>query len=91
MTRPRSSPTCALRWSASAVADLEAILDWLDTAGMGKSLEFEHEVLAALEPLRRYPRMGRVPRDFDWRIAGFEALREVLVWDYRVGYVIEAE
>ncbi len=71
------------------MADLESILDWLDLASTERSYEFETELLAALEPLRHFPGMGRVPRDFDWSSAGFDNLREVLVWDCRVGYVSE--
>ncbi len=90
MKKPKSPTLRTLQWSASAVADLEAILDWFDTVSVDRSLEFEQELLAAVEPLRNYPRMGRVPTDYDWRGTGLDDLREVLVWDFRVGYVVEA-
>lgn len=72
------------------MADLEAILDWLEQVSADTSIEFESELLGALEPLRGFPEMGRVPRDYDWRGAGLENLREVLVWEYRVGTVAES-
>ena len=88
MTQRRAPRPRALRWSAAAVADLETFLDSLDAMSSERSLTFESELRAGLAPLRQFPEMGRVPRDYDWRSAGFENLREVLVWDYRVGYLV---
>jgi plasmid stabilization system protein ParE len=90
MSGPRAAGLLAIRWSAGAVEDLEAILDWLDSTAGGESALFERDLLATVEPLGRYPLMGRVPRDLDWQRAGFHDLRELLVGEHRVGYVVEA-
>lgn len=79
----------SLRWNANALSDLETILGNLDAAAHEVADRFEQELLAAVEPLCHFPDMGRVPRDFDWRSRGCDALRELIVSDYRVGYTLE--
>src|SRR5687767_13120091 len=86
----RKKPTRhSLRWNDNALADFESILDQLDAGDEPVSLRFESELLAAIEPLGHFAGMGRVPMDFDWKKAGYSTLRELIVWDYRVGYAFE--
>jgi len=72
-----------ITWSRPAVANLEAIHDYISRDAPGRADRFVQRLIAATEPLARFPKMGRVVPEGDGR------QREVAFDPYRIIYRIE--
>lgn len=72
-------------WSAPAVADLEAIYDYIARDSPHYASRFVQRLISATEPLESFPNFGRVVPEGDGRH------REMLVRDYRILYRVEGE
>lgn len=72
-----------ITWSRPAVANLEAIHDYISRDASGRADRFVEKLIAAPEPLADFPRMGRVVPEGDGR------QREITFDPYRIIYRIE--
>jgi len=72
-----------ITWSRPAVANLEAIHDYIRRDAPGRADRFVQRLIAAAEPLADFPKMGRVVPEGDGR------QREVAFDPYRIIYRIE--
>ena len=72
-------------WSAAAIDHLESIQAYIALDAPGRAGRFVRKLVAAVEPLSDFPRIGRVVSEGDGRH------REVLVDPYRIIYRIEGE
>jgi plasmid stabilization system protein ParE len=75
-----------IRWSNQALADLEAIGDFIvrDTPSMAQV--FVERVFAAVTRLEAFPRSGRVVPEI-----GQEDLHEIIFGSYRIVYVVSED
>jgi toxin ParE1/3/4 len=71
-------------WSQPAIADLEAIHDFIERDAPGRAARFVERLITSTEPLLEFPRMGRVVPEGDGR------QREITVGPYRIIYRVEA-
>ena len=73
-------------WSPQALADLEAVGDYLAREAPAYAQAFVDGAFAAVEMLRSFPNVGRaVPEIQD------DALREIMYRGYRVFHVVSGE
>ena len=70
-------------WSEPALANLEAIHEYIALDAPGRADRFLQRLVEAVEPLRQHPHMGRVVPEGDGR------QREVIVAPYRIIYRVE--
>lgn len=75
-----------IRWSPSAVGDLEAINQHIERDSTDHAALVVRRLLAAVERLSSFPRSGRVVPEYR-----LDALREVVWRDYRIVYWIRAD
>jgi plasmid stabilization system protein ParE len=68
-------------WAPAALADLEAIAQFIARDSQQYADAFVQRVVAIVEDLPRFPRAGRIVPEY-----GQETLREVLVGNYRIVY-----
>lgn len=74
-------------WSRRALADLEAIADYIATDSPTFAGIVVKKIVAQARPLAQFPRSGRKVPEFD-----DENVRELIVYSYRVIYrVLENE
>ena len=74
-----------ITWSEPAVANLVAIHDYISRDAPGRADRFVQRLIAATEPLRDFPRTGRVVPEGDG------AQREILFDPYRIIYRVESD
>lgn len=74
-----------ISWSEPAVDNLAAIYAYIARDAPGHAAHFVQRLIAAAEPLRDLPRMGRVVPEGDGR------QREILFDPYRIIYRVEAD
>lgn len=88
MTRRRSEGPVARRidWTARALADLEAIADYIERDDVDAAQRWVLRLMEAAEKVATLPASGRRVPEF-----GREDLREVLVGAYRIIYWIHDE
>ena len=72
-----------VRWSQSALDDLDAIGDYFERTSPGYARSIVARLYAAPEVLADHPRLGRVVPEY-----GVEHIREVVREGYRVAYVL---
>ena len=75
-----------VRWSNQALADLEAIGDFIARDAPSVAQVFVERVLAAVTRLEAFPRSGRVVPEI-----GQEDIREIIFGSYRIVYVISED
>lgn len=71
-------------WSAEALADLEALADYISKDSAFYAAAFIQEVLDAARTINRFPKRGRIAPELD-----NPNVRELLVREYRIIYGIE--
>jgi toxin ParE1/3/4 len=74
-----------VRWSEPAVADLVAIHDYIGRDSPHFAQRFVERLIAAVEPLKSFPQLGRLVPEGDGRH------REILVASYRIIYRAEGQ
>ena len=74
-----------ITWSEPAIADLEAIHDYIARDSPHYATHFVQRLIAGADPLADFPRLGRVVPEGDGRH------REVGLAPYRILYRAEAE
>jgi plasmid stabilization system protein ParE len=74
-----------ITWSEPAIANLEAIHDYISRDAPGRADSFVQRLIAAAEPLQDHPRMGRVVPEGDGR------QREILFDPYRIIYRVQSD
>ena len=70
-------------WSPEAPDDVEAIAEYIERDSPIYARAVVHKILATTRKLQRFPRAGRSVSEF-----GDNAIREVLVYSYRVVYCV---
>ena len=73
-------------WSESAIADLDAIAEYIARDSEYYAAAFVEKVLRAVEKLSTFPRIGRVVPEYNR-----EDVRELLFQSYRIIYKVETE
>jgi toxin ParE1/3/4 len=77
-----------IRWTASAAADLEEIIDWIAVHDSpARSLHVAEQIEAAVEALKTHPRRGARPREL--LDIGVREYRETFFKPYRIVYRVE--
>lgn len=72
-------------WSEPAIANLEAIRDYIARDSPHRAARFLGRLVAAAEPLQEFPELGRVVPEGDGR------QREILFAPYRIIYRVEGD
>ena len=72
-----------VRWSNQALADLEAIGDFIARDAPSVAQVFVDRVFTAVKRLAVFPRLGRVVPEI-----GQEDIREIIFGSYRIVYVV---
>ena len=75
-----------VRWSNQALADLEAIGDFIARDAPSVAQVFVERVFAAVTRLEAFPQSGRVVPEI-----GQEDIREIIFRSYRIVYVVSEE
>jgi toxin ParE1/3/4 len=75
-----------VRWTSQALADLEAIGNFIARDAPSVAQVFVDHVFEAVKRLEVLPRSGRVVPEI-----GQEAIREILFGSYRIVYVVGEE
>ena len=75
-----------VRWSNQALADLEAIGDFIARDAPSVAQVFVERVFAAVKRIETFPRSGRVVAEI-----GQEDIREILFGSCRIVYVVSAD
>ena len=75
-----------VRWSNQALADLEAIGDFIARDAPSVAQVFVERVFTAVTRLEAFPRSGRVVPEI-----GQEDIREIIFGSYRIVYVISED
>ena len=73
-------------WSPRALADLEAIAEYIATDSTAYAKAVVKRITDQTRSLIRFPRLGRKVPEFD-----DESIRELLAYNYRVIYRIDSE
>jgi toxin ParE1/3/4 len=71
----------SVHWTVGARRDLEEIVEYIRRDSPTSATALAERILARARTLRRYPRLGRVVPEYR-----DEAVRELIVGDYRVVY-----
>gem|GEM_PF-3676568 len=79
-----------LKWTPQAIADFDEIVSSLPQFSAKKAPALGAAFLDATEPLRAFPRMGRLAQGYDAEAIAGEEVRDLLVDDYRLGYRFRA-
>lgn len=75
-----------LRWTASAVSDLEDIRDYIAKDSEFYALRLLEKIFQAVERLNFFPESGRVVPEVD-----LKNIREIILLNYRVIYKIDKD
>lgn len=75
-----------VKWTKQARADLKSICDYIARDSRYYSVVFRENVFKKAGNLSRFPEMGRVVPEFNE-----DALRELIIGDYRVMYEVKQE
>jgi toxin ParE1/3/4 len=75
-----------IRWTVGAKEDLREIVQFIGRDSVAYAGATADRIVAAVERLRRHPRLGRVVPEYQDR-----HLRELIVGNYRVVYWVSAE
>ena len=75
-----------VRWSNQALADLEAIGDFIARDAPSVAQVFVERICAAVKRLEVFPRSGRVVPEI-----GQEDIREIIFGSYRIVYVVSED
>ncbi len=86
MKQGQSAPALELVWSEQAVRDLDAIADFIAVDDVVAAVRWVDELVAAAEPVRHAPRLGRKVPEF-----ARDDVREVIHGAYRIVYRIGPE
>ena len=79
-----------LKWTPQAIADFDEIVSSLPQFSAKKAPALGAAFLDATEPLRAFPRLGRLAQGYDAEAIAGEEVRDLLVDDYRLGYRFRA-
>ena len=71
-------------WSESAIEDLENLKNYIAQDSEQYAVIFIKKVIAAVEKLQKYPRIGRIVPE-----TGNENIREIIYQHYRIIYKLE--
>jgi toxin ParE1/3/4 len=71
-------------WSEPAVADLSAIHDYIARDSPHYARRFVARLIAAVDPLERFPEMGRIVPEGDGR-------HQIILRPYRIIYRVEGQ
>jgi addiction module RelE/StbE family toxin len=74
------------RWTLDARKDLQDILDYIGNFSPLYAASLTSRIFEAVQRLSEFPRIGCVVPEF-----GVEELRELIVSDYRIVYLVERE
>ncbi|NES24466.1 MAG: type II toxin-antitoxin system RelE/ParE family toxin [Symploca sp. SIO3E6] len=72
-----------INWTSQALADLEAIGDFIARDASGFAQIFVERVFEAVERLESFPRSGRIVPEI-----GQEEIREIIFGSYRIVYLV---
>jgi plasmid stabilization system protein ParE len=86
MKKAGGSSPLLVKWIPPAIADFDEIVASLAQFSVKNSEALGAAFLDATEPLRAFPRMGRLAQGYDAQAIAGEEVRELLVDDYRLGY-----
>jgi len=75
-----------LRWTSQAIADLEAIGDFIARDAPSVAQVVARQLVEAVERLEVFPRSGRVVPE-----VGRDDVREIIFGSYRIVYVVNEE
>jgi addiction module RelE/StbE family toxin len=75
-----------VRWTAQALADLEAIGDFIARDASSFAQVFVDRVFEAVKRLEAFPRSGRVVPEIDR-----EDIREIIFGSYRIVYLVSKD
>lgn len=75
----------SIRWTLGARADLRGIIEYIGRDSPTYATATGERIIAAVESLRRYPKLGRVVPEYD-----DDTIREIIVGNYRVVYRLRA-
>lgn len=75
-----------LDWTDIAILDLENIKEYISRDSIFYANRFVEKIISAVEPLKKFPRMGRIVPE-----AEDENIRELIVRNYRIMYRIEIQ
>ncbi len=75
-----------VRWTPQAADDLDAITEFIAQGSPAYAVLFVIDVLATVEHLVRFPRVGRVVPEI-----GDAAIRELILGNYRIIYRLQAD
>lgn len=76
----------SVRWTVGARRDLGAIVEYVGQDSLTYAAATAGRIVAAVERLRRHPRLGRLVPEFE-----NPTIRELIVGNYRVVYRLEGE
>lgn len=74
----------AIRWTEHAVADLEAIRDYVARDSAKYAALLVERLIASLDKVRQFPEIGRVVPEYQR-----PELREIILGSYRVVYRLQ--
>lgn len=75
-----------LRWTRQAIADLEAIGDFIARDAPSVAQVVARQIIEAVERLEVFPRSGRVVPE-----VGRDDIREIILGSYRIIYLVNEE
>ncbi|PSB38443.1 type II toxin-antitoxin system RelE/ParE family toxin [filamentous cyanobacterium Phorm 46] len=75
-----------IRWTSQALADLEAIGDFIARDAPNFAEVFVDRIFGAVQRLEAFPRSGRPVPEF-----GEENLREIIFGSYRIVYLLNSD
>ncbi|HEY9849009.1 MAG TPA: type II toxin-antitoxin system RelE/ParE family toxin [Leptolyngbyaceae cyanobacterium] len=75
-----------INWTSQALADLEAIGDFIARDAPSFAQVFVDRVFQAVERLENFPRSGRIVPEF-----GQEDIREIIFGSYRIVYLVRED
>jgi plasmid stabilization system protein ParE len=76
----------SLAWSPEAIEDIESIASYIERDSLWYAKVVASKIIEAAETIPEYPEIGRIVPEI-----GDGAIRERLVYSYRIIYRIEAE
>ena len=76
----------SVRWTVGAREDLRAIVTYVSQDSPTYAAATGGRIVAAVERLRRYPRLGRVVPEYE-----DQRIRELVVGSYRIVYHVQRQ
>lgn len=70
-----------VRWTSQAIEDIESIAQFISQDSVHYASLFVSDILAAVERLESFPKIGRVVPEIN-----DSAIREIILGDYRIVY-----